>query len=151
MHPFARRSFLAALAGASLLPLASPAIADDIPSDCEPSRALKPGARFGRWKVAAVTPFAGALLVEVEGASSGRFTLEVMARDDAGDAVQPVAKTKSLAVFVRNGGNGNTTTDEDQGLAAITLARRLELAGEDALAKGLLTHRQRLEQPDMKH
>jgi hypothetical protein len=95
---------------------------------------LAPGARVGRWTVTGTAEQAGGLLVALEGAR-GSFTLEVLKRDDG--AADPPGKTKRLGVFVRNGGSGSSPTDEDQGLAAMTLAAHL--ADVDHLLLPILT------------
>jgi hypothetical protein len=95
---------------------------------------LAPGARVGRWTVTGTAEQAGGLLVALEGAR-GSFTLEVLKRDDG--AADPPGKTRRLGVFVRNGGSGSSPTDEDQGLAAMTLAAHL--ADVDHLLLPILT------------
>src|SRR5262245_61241090 len=100
MQPTRRRSFLAGVAGVlTIFHAVKPAAS----RHHEP---VAPGSRFGRFRVVDVHPHAGALLVLVQADGAEPFTLEVMARDHAPDAVLAPATTEHLAVFVRNGGNG---------------------------------------------
>src|SRR5262245_473180 len=138
-----RRSFLAGVAGVWTIFRAADALAEAR----RPRVPLTAGSRFGRWSVVEVNPHAGALRVVVKGDDAAPFTLEVMARDHAADAVIAPATTEHLAVFVRNGGNGEQPTNEDHGLAAITLAAHLAKSGDAEMCRGLLTHRDRLAHP----
>jgi hypothetical protein len=85
-----------------------------------------------RYRVAALfAARAGAIPVVLEaldGDAGARFAVEILRRDDA-DAVQPVARTASLALYVANGGDGSRATQEAQGLAVRALARAIEAHG----------------------
>lgn len=109
---------------------------------------LATGAVFGagtrRYRVASVfAARAGAVplvLEEVDG--DARFAVELLRRDD-GDAVQPVARTASLALFVRNGGDGSRATQEAQGLAVLALARAISERETAGGVAALSTRRER--------
>lgn len=85
---------------------------------------LAQGTRVGPWTVAEASLHAGAVRVVLDG-PAGRAELELHARDERPGAASPPAATRSLAVFVRNGGSGALATREEQGLAALTLAAAL--------------------------
>jgi len=104
---------------------------------------LKAGARFGRWTITAVhTVVRGAVQVDVCDRDGQNFSLEIMARDTA--AARPPAEVGALAIYVANGGDGWSATHEEQGLAAMGLARLLELHGQTGPIDGLLTHGNRV-------
>lgn len=118
---------------------------DEAPSLLE---ALRTGTRVGPWQVSRVELFAGAVAVELAGAL-GKVRLEVVARDDHPTAAMPVASSRTTAVFVCNGGSGKTPTDEDQGLAALTLAAHLERHEERGFREALDTHDARVRRPEV--
>lgn len=112
--------------------------------------ALADGAPFDagreRYRVASVFACrAGAIPLVVERVSGEpmRFAIELLRRDP-GDAVQPVAETGSLALFVQNRGDGSRATQEAQGLAVRALARTLAAREADGVrAPALLTRAER--------
>lgn len=106
---------------------------------------LRPGAPLGRWVVRRVGPMAlGAVTVTLAGADGHEFHVEILARDPSPRAPQPPAATARFALHVRNGGDGWLPTCEEQGLAAMALARVL-LENEQAIdAAGFLTHAERI-------
>jgi hypothetical protein len=105
----------------------------------EPLDVLTPGARFGRWTIDAVHAVErGALRVDVRQQSDSRvFALEILHHD--AEASRPPAHVGELAIYVCNGGNGWASTEEEQGLAAMTLAKLLEKHGATTRIDGLLT------------
>ena len=106
--------------------------------------ALQPGAEFGRWTIAAVHPVErGVLHVDVREKQGHEFALEVLARDPS-PASRPPAEVGALAIYVCNGGDGWLPTVEEQGLAAMTLARLLDKHDQTGAIEGLLTHAQRV-------
>jgi len=106
--------------------------------------ALQVGQRFGRWTITAVNPVRdGALHVGVAGAEGRPFVLEILARDPSPLAPTPPATTEGLAIFVQNGGDGGHPTEEEEGLAAMTLAHALASSGQGAALPGLLTYVER--------
>ena len=105
---------------------------------------LKSGTRFGRWAVETVHPVErGALQVDVLDQSGNKFALEIMARGNSSPA-RPPAEVGALAIHVCNGGDGWSSTVEEQGLAAMGLAQLLELNGQTGAIEGLLTHSDRV-------
>jgi hypothetical protein len=107
--------------------------------------ALQVGARFGRWTITKVHAVVrGALQVDVRDKEGKEFSLEILARDAAPPAARPPAEIGALAVYVCNGGDGWSATVEEQGLAAMGLARLLELRGQTGAIQGLLTHGDRV-------
>lgn len=112
-------------------------------------RDLQPGTKVEQWTVVAVHPVRhGALPVVLAGADGQRFQVDVMAIDPGGPL--GVANTKTLSLFVANRGDGDTPTDESQGLGAMALAAALgerETAGVEPPT--LVTFAKRAEQhPD---
>ena len=107
---------------------------------------LLPGTTLDRWTIVAVHPVKlGAIPVVLATADGSRFQVDVMARDPHGPP--GVAETEHLSLYVRNSGDGQTATDEEQGLGAMSLARALRAReAETSSAPGLLTlaerHRQ---------
>ncbi len=103
------------------------------------------GAQLGRWTVTAVHPVEdGALRIGCKGADEREFVLEVLARDASPLAPRPLATTDGLAVYVCNGGDGWLPTQEEQGLAAMTLANVLSMSGKGGAIASLLTHADRV-------
>ena len=84
----------------------------------------------------------GALRVDVREDDGHVFAVEILARDAA--ASRPPAEVGELAIYVCNGGDGWAPTVEEQGLAAMTLAKLLEQHGETGRIEGLLTHAERV-------
>ncbi|MBK9261090.1 MAG: hypothetical protein IPM54_14945 [Polyangiaceae bacterium] len=106
---------------------------------------LAPGARFANWTVAQIDPLVGgAVSVKIRSDEQHTFDLEIMARDTSALAQKPPAETAKFAVFVVNGGDGWAPTREEQGLAAMTLAKILAKNERDVDLPGLLTHAERL-------
>jgi len=106
---------------------------------------LAAGQRFGRWVITAVHPLEdGVLVLDVAGADGRVFSLELLARDASPLAPRPPASTEALAVYVRNRGDGWSPTEEEEGLAAMTLAHLLDTSGHGGAVAGLLTHTQRV-------
>jgi hypothetical protein len=108
---------------------------------------LVPGDKIGRWTFVHTDSLKdGALAVALrsEEAPDHVFYLEVMAKDGSAHAAAPPAETRQFAVFVRNGGDGWLPTEEDQGLAAMTLSALIERNERSGDAMGLRTHAARL-------
>lgn len=106
---------------------------------------LQVGTRFGRWTVTAVHPIVdGALRIGCKGADEREFALEVLARDPSPLAPSPPATTDGLAIYVSNGGDGWLPTEEEQGLAAMTLAHLLTTHGKGGAIDALLTQADRV-------
>jgi hypothetical protein len=84
---------------------------------------LPTGTVLGPCKLAAVLPVErGVLPVVLEDPRGKTFVVEVHRHDPRAPGI---ARAGSLDVFVRNGGNGATTTDESHGLGAMALAELL--------------------------
>ena len=108
-------------------------------------RPLEAGSRFAKWTVAQVDPMVGgAVSVKIRSDEHHTFTLEIMARDTSALAQKPPAQTEKFAVFVVNGGDGWSPTREEQGLAAMTLAKIVEKNEHAVELAGLLTHAERI-------
>ncbi len=121
---------------ASEAELTSAAAAEEI---AELMADVRAGSLLSRCRVIEILPVRfGAIAVVMETPKGARFQLDVL-RDD-GAQQGHVAGAPGLAVFVSNGGDGATRTDEEQGLAAIALgqvlARRLR---EGARVPAMLT------------
>jgi hypothetical protein len=103
---------------------------------------VRVGTMLGRCRVVEVRPLLlGALPIVMETPTGERFQLDVLRAQSSSDGV---GRAPGLAVFVTNGGNGRTRTDETQGLAAMALgaviARRLH---EGARVPELLSFEER--------
>lgn len=83
-----------------------------------------PGQRVGPCTIVAVHPLShGGVPVVLETSSGRRYQVDVLARDPGGP--DGVGTTERLSLFVANGGDGRTDTDEEQGLGAMALAELL--------------------------
>jgi hypothetical protein len=136
------------VAAASLLTRAASAAAPPEPARVQALIApLGEGARLGRWTIVRIEPLTrGAVTLVAAGEDGREFCLEILARDPSPLAQRAPAITERFAVHVRNGGDGWLPTCEEQGLAAMALARIIA-ANEQALdAGGFLTHAERLAQ-----
>ena len=95
---------------------------------------LAGGERAGEATIAGIHPVErGAIPVEVVTDKGRLFRVEVLARDPSGKSPAPVAETKSLALYVVNGGRGDRATPEDVAEATRALAKLLaerEAAGQ---------------------
>lgn len=134
-----RRTIVAGLtvAGAAIGAgvLADSASADSPSADSPRSQrigSLEPGSALPgtQARIIAVYPVTyGALPVVLELSGGVRFQVDVLARDNDGPA--GVGNTEHYSVYVANRGDGGTSTDEAQGLAAMALARALEAQSAD--------------------
>lgn len=85
---------------------------------------IRPGTSLARCRVISAAKHAsGAVAVVMTTPAGRRFQLDVL-RDD-GSLRGQVGRAPGLAVYVSNGGDGATPTDEEQGLAAMALGRAL--------------------------
>ncbi len=111
------------------------------PAELALLRDLPEGSKLGnRWRVEQVHGVTfGAIPVVLSSIDSGRFQIDIMRRDDE---ARGVASTERLELFVANGGNGNTATDEDHAEAAVAMAEVLARR-ESATPRCLLTLRER--------
>jgi len=105
---------------------------------------LGAGAEIGTCRIVAVYDVSfGAIPVVLEDTAGRRFQVDVL-RSGALDAGAPVASTRSLALFLSNRGDGERPTLEEQGLAAMALARALDAReATGARAPALLTFAER--------
>ena len=110
---------------------------------------LGPGTRLDRWTIVAVHPVRhGALPVVLRAGDGAPYQIDVLSRDSAGPP--GVAQTRALSLFVVNRGDGDTPTDEEQGLGAMALAQALaerEAAGASLPTLSTFAERQ-AEHPD---
>ena len=104
---------------------------------------VRPGTRVGPCTIVAVHPLSyGGVPIVLETSGGRRYQVDVLARDPAGP--DGVASTTRLSLFVSNGGDGRTDTDEEQGLGAMALAELLGLADRSGVAlPALLTMQER--------
>jgi hypothetical protein len=102
---------------------------------------LQPGSSVDRWQIVAIRGVQmGAIAVVMATAAGARFQLDVLRRDRAAGAPAGVGNSPSLSVFVSNRAQGNTATDEEQGLGAMALADALaQRESEGATVPALLT------------
>lgn len=87
---------------------------------------IAPGAKLGDYEVAAVEPMhRGGIPIEMRASSGATFVADVL-RHDPTELTRAIGVTSAVAVYLRNGGNGATATDEVAGLGAMALASALE-------------------------
>jgi len=107
---------------------------------------LAAGSRLARWTIVQIDPVVhGCVSVKVRTDDGHTFDLELLARDHNALAQRPPAETERHAIFVVNGGNGWAPTQEEQGLAAMTLAQIVAKNEREVRLSGLLTHAERIE------
>jgi len=105
---------------------------------------LAVGHRLGQCTITKVSPpERGALRIQAKTERGEPFTLEILARDRSPLAPRPPAETAFHAVFISNGGDGWSATQEEQGLAAMALAQVIAQNEGEAPIPGLLTHAER--------
>jgi hypothetical protein len=144
-----RRGFLLGVPAALAVPLAARVVLARDRVTSETFAGLSSGSQVGPWVVEQVRPLArGGRVLLLRGGAEDRFEVEVLLRDHGGPT--PPGQSEHFAVFVRNSGNGATTTVEDHGLAAMQLASHLRAheAGIDRPSlteQGWLTMRERTE------
>jgi hypothetical protein len=92
-------------------------------STSEVATALPAGMTIGTCTLTSVDPICdGAVPMSLVDSRGRAFQVEVM-RFDA--AAPGVARAGSLAVYLRNGGDGAKASDEEHGLAAMTIAAEI--------------------------
>lgn len=83
------------------------------------------GAQLGAYTVVRIDPMdRGGIPITMSG-PSGEFGVDVLRHDPTDDA-RGVGSASAVSVFVRNGGNGKTATEEAAGLGAMALAAALD-------------------------
>ncbi len=98
---------------------------------------LRPGSIVGRWTIAAIHEVhLGGIPVILSDARGQKFQVDVLARDAS---VRGIAESTALAFFVANEGNGDKSTVEDHGLAAMALAAVVTRRGAAVVPAGLLS------------
>jgi hypothetical protein len=138
---------ISAVSGALALPVAEEVAHATTPAP-SPGTLVAPltaGSRFGRWQLEEVGVLdQGALVVTVSGAT-GKFHLELLARDPSSWMPRAPGETAHFAVHVVNEGDGTSRTDEDHGLCAMTLATFIAKNETAEAAKGFSTLAHRLD------
>jgi hypothetical protein len=105
---------------------------------------LQKGERVAGFLVASISPLEEGAVTAVLRDDSGRaFKLEILARDASPLAPRPPAETSRFAVYVQNGGDGWVPTVEEQGLAAMALAKIVASNEATVDAQAFLTHAER--------
>jgi len=147
-----RRTFLSVLAGGTAVVLTgrlgwARAPYREGPLLAEPQvravlGAVQVGTRIDRWTVVSILDTAhGGIPVVLATSTGERFRVDVLRRDDH---ALGVANTAELSLYLCNQGRGSRATDEEHGLGAMALARRLERgAAPHAPLPRLLTLRER--------
>lgn len=116
-----------------------------VPAGISEFAGLVPGQHVGRWTIVAVhAVHLGAVPIVVANADGSRFQIDVMARDPDGPG--GVARTDRFDLFIANHGDGQTATQEEQGLGAMALAEVLRAHEARAEVPTLLTMHQRAAQ-----
>jgi hypothetical protein len=100
---------------------------------------LRTGTCIERWTIVAVCERTGGIIpVVMAGADGETFQVDIARRDPNG--ARGVAETKTLALYLSNGGRGDTATVEEHGLGVMALAARLaRREAQGAVAPELLT------------
>lgn len=120
-------------AGASGLVVASavarsPRTVSIPPPNCEPSVADLHdlvGRELGSYRVVSVGPIdRGGIPLVMTTAAGVSFRVDVL-RVDPADGGAGIGAVGSVSVYLRNGGDGRTATDEEQGLGAMAAAEEL--------------------------
>ncbi|MDI1482611.1 hypothetical protein [Polyangium sp. y55x31] len=107
---------------------------------------LAAGSRLARWTIVQIDPVVnGCVSIKVRTDDGHSFDLELLARDHSALAQRPPVETERHAIFVVNGGNGWAPTQEEQGLAAMTLAQIVAKNEREVRLSGLLTHAERIQ------
>jgi hypothetical protein len=115
-----RRTFVKMVAASSVLAwggisLAKPQRAGALLADLH---------QVDRWKILEVGPVErGVIPVAMQAADGSRFLVEIAGRSAGGP--RPVAETRRYALYLANGGDGNTATVEEHGLGVMALAAAL--------------------------
>lgn len=106
---------------------------------------LSVGSAIGAWRVERFGRLhAGAVSVELSGATGESFHIDICARDDGAGAPVPPARTDRCDLFVANEGGGSDPTPEAHGLAAMALAEVVRTHEHRVDLRELLTLRARL-------
>jgi hypothetical protein len=100
---------------------------------------LRAGTRVERWTIVAVCERTGGILpIVMVGADGQTFQVDIARRDP--DGPRGVAETNTLALYLSNGGRGDTATVEEHGLGVMALAARLAVRErQGAVAPELVT------------
>ena len=108
---------------------------------------LRVGDRVGRWTLVAIhAERLGAVPIVLQSPGGGRFQVDVLRRDGRPARRQGVSATAGLSLYLSNRGDGQTVTDEEQGLGAMALAARLrDLEANGIAFPQLLSHEERRE------
>lgn len=86
---------------------------------------LRPGLRLGAWTVLGVQAKADAIALVVEGPEGEPYQLDVLARDPA---CPGVAQSREYDVYLVNGGDGSTRSDEERARGALAVGHYLRWA-----------------------
>jgi hypothetical protein len=85
---------------------------------------LRAGAQLDRWSIVDVERVAaGGIVVTMATQTGERFQVDVLKRDDA---ALGVAQTRSLSLYLVNGGDGRLASVEEHGLGAMALGAWLD-------------------------
>jgi hypothetical protein len=107
---------------------------------------LQPGLGLGAWTVLDVQPRARSIALMVAGPEAEPYQLDVLARDPSRPGV---TDTRFYSVFLVNGGNGDTTSDEQRARGALAVGHYLRWAeARHAALPRLVTMSERLRDPD---
>lgn len=119
----------------------------DATNTAVPSLELTPGTRIGRWNIVEVRQLTdGGIPVVMAGDDGVQFQVE-LTRRDPDETEKPVAVTEKVALYLSNGGGGNTATVEEHGLGVMALGAYLREHEDKGMLKlpPLMTLRERIE------
>ncbi len=121
--PWSRREFLSGASAVATATAVTGTTRRLQAAQAAPTGRFEAGMPLGPCRLVQVRPVEqGALPFELEDAAGVRFVVEVHEHDEG---VQGLRRAGAYDVFLRNGGSGNTPTNEAHGLAAMALAALL--------------------------
>jgi hypothetical protein len=107
---------------------------------------LAAGSTLGRWKIEQILPVQdGAASVVLCDVDQRRFQLDVCALDPDAGASRAPGRSELFEVFLANLGDGDTSTHEEHGLAAMALSELIRANEHRVDRSGFQTLRQRVE------
>lgn len=84
------------------------------------------GQKLGSYRVVSIRPVDRGGIPVVMSTRAGRtFRVDILRFDPADASARGIGVASGVSVYLRNGGDGHTATDEEQGLGAMALAEEL--------------------------
>lgn len=86
---------------------------------------LQRGDYLSGFAVASAKWNSGSMLVQLQGSDGAAYQVSIFARDEGREGPSPIARTARHELYLINGGNGCTRTNENVGLAVMALGNVL--------------------------